>query len=105
MYDIVVKNGASQLLFLGMSLDEVITASTTKLSEVLGKQNKIGTLGIDACADLTIFKLDEGKFTFLDVEGNERISRQKLTVTNVIKNGEVVVQDLPDLLDPQVWVK
>lgn len=81
----------SKFLFLGMSLDEVIKASTTKPSEVLGKQNEIGTLRIGACADLTIFKLDEGKFTFLDVEGNGRISRQKLTVTNVIKNGEVVV--------------
>jgi len=81
----------SKFLLLGMSLDEVVEASTTKPSEVLGRQNEIGTLGIDACADLTIFRLDKGKFTFIDVEGNGRISRQKLTVTNVIKNGNIVV--------------
>lgn len=81
----------SKFLLLGMSLDEVIKASTTKPSEVLGRQNEIGTLRSGACADLTLFRLDEGKFTFFDVNGNGKIARQKLTVTNVIKNGEIVV--------------
>jgi dihydroorotase len=81
----------SKFLFLGMSLDDVVKASTTKPSEVLGKQSEIGTLAIDTCADLTLFRLDEGKFTFLDVEGNGRIGRQKLTITNVIKNGDVII--------------
>ncbi len=80
----------SKFLFLGMSLDEVIKASTTKPSEVLGKQNEMGTLKIGTCANLTIFKLEEGKFAFIDVKGEGRIGRQKLTVTNVIKSGEII---------------
>jgi dihydroorotase len=81
----------SKFLLLGMSLNDVINASTTKPSEVLGKQNELGTLRSGACADLTLFRLDEGKYTFFDVNGDGKIGRQKVTVTNVIKNGEVVV--------------
>jgi dihydroorotase len=81
----------SKFLLLGMSLDEVIKASTTKPSEVLGKQNEIGTLQNDACADLTLFRLDEGKFTFFDVNGHGRLGRQKLIVTMVIKKGDIVI--------------
>ncbi len=80
----------SKFLLLGLSLDEVIRASTTRPAEVLGKQDEIGTLKIGASADLTVFKIEEGKFTFVDVKGESRIGKQKLTVTKVIKDGEIV---------------
>ncbi|RJS75644.1 amidohydrolase/deacetylase family metallohydrolase [Candidatus Bathyarchaeota archaeon] len=80
----------SKFLLLGLSLDEVVEASTTKPAEVLGKQNEIGTLKPGACADLTVFKLEEGKFRFVDVNKKQRMGRQKLTVTNVVKSGEIV---------------
>ena len=80
----------SKFLLLGLSLDEVIRASTTRPAEVLGKQDEIGTLKIGASADLTVFKIEEGKFTFVDVKGESKIGKQKLTVTKVIKDGEIV---------------
>lgn len=81
----------SKFLYLGMSLNEVVKASTTKPSEVLGIQNEKGTLKIDAGADLTLFKLHRGKHTLFDVDGEGRISQQKMKVTNVIKKGEIIV--------------
>ncbi|MCW4019602.1 MAG: amidohydrolase family protein, partial [Candidatus Bathyarchaeota archaeon] len=81
----------SKFLLLGMSLDEVIKASTIRPAEVLGKQDEIGTLKAGACADLVVFKLEKGKFILVDSNDKRRVSKQKLRVTKVIKNGEVVL--------------
>jgi len=80
----------SKFLLLGLSLDEVVRASTTKPAEVLGKQDQIGTLKIGACADITVFKVEQGKFSFVDVKGEGRTGEEKLTVTKVIRSGGIV---------------
>ncbi|MDH5688354.1 MAG: amidohydrolase/deacetylase family metallohydrolase [Candidatus Bathyarchaeota archaeon] len=80
----------SKFLLLGLSLDEVIKASTTKPAEVLGKKDQIGTLKIGACADVTVFKVEEGKFPLVDVKGEGRIGKERLRVTKVIKSGGIV---------------
>ncbi|MEM2875384.1 MAG: amidohydrolase/deacetylase family metallohydrolase [Candidatus Bathyarchaeia archaeon] len=80
----------SKFLLLGMPLYDVIRASTTKPAEVIGKENEVGTLKPGASADLAIFKLEEGRFAFVDVNGNKKIGRQRLRVTNVVRGGEVI---------------
>ena len=80
----------SKFLHLGLSLEEVIRASTTKPAEVLGKQDMIGTLKIGACGDITVLKLKEGRFPLVDVKGEGRICRQRLIAVKVIRNGEIV---------------
>ena len=80
----------SKFLHLGLSLEEVIRASTTRPAEVLGKQDIIGTLKVGACGDVTILKLEEGKFPLFDVKGEGRICKQRLIVTRVIKSGEII---------------
>ena len=80
----------SKFLYLGLSLEEVIRASTTTPAEVIKKQEYIGTLRVGACGDVAIFKLEEGKFSLFDVAGEGRISRQRLVTVRVIRNGEVV---------------
>ncbi len=81
----------SKLLLLGMSLDEVIEASTINPAKVLGMQDKIGTLKVDACADIAIFKLRKGRYTFVDTKGEGRTGKQKLTATRVIRGGEKIL--------------
>jgi len=80
----------SKFLYLGLSLEEVIRASTTRPAEVIGKQDMIGTLKVGACGDVTILKLIEGKFPLFDVKGEGRLGRQRLIAVKVIKNGEIV---------------
>jgi len=80
----------SKLLLLGMSLDEVIEATTFTPAKVLGKHDLIGTLKVGACADIAIFKLEKGKYSFVDTKGESRIGRQKLTVTGVIRHGRII---------------
>ncbi len=81
----------SKLLMLGMTLDEVIEASTHAPAKALSKQEQIGTLKVGACADVAIIRLQKGKFAFMDVKGEGRIGGQKLSVTGVVKGGEIIV--------------
>jgi len=80
----------SKFLHLGLSLEDVIRASTTRPAEVLGKQGVIGTLKEGACGDVTVMKLIEGKFPLFDVKGEGRICKQRLIAMRVIRNGEIV---------------
>ena len=81
----------SKLLLLGMSLDEVIEASTFKPAKVLGKHDQIGTLKIGACADIAFFKLKKGRYSYADTKGEAKIGEQKLTVIKVIRRGKIIV--------------
>lgn len=81
----------SKFMLLGMSIDEVIEAGTIRPAEALGKEEEIGTLKPAACADITILRLEEGKFALLDVNGEGRIAPKKLTAMKVIRGGEIIV--------------
>jgi len=80
----------SKFLLLGMSIDEVVKASTTKPAQILGKLGEIGTLKPGACADITIFKLLKGKFIFEDTLGERRVGNQKLEPIHVIREGNLI---------------
>ena len=84
----------SKFLLLGMSLEEVIRASTAKPAEVLGKLGEIGTLKIGSCADITILKLQKGRFPLLDTLGEVRCGQERLITVGVIRGGDVVYNRL-----------
>ncbi len=81
----------SKLLLLGMTLDEVVEASTHAPAKVLGRQEQIGTLKVGSCADVAVIKLQKGRFNFMDVKGEGRVGGQNLTATGVVKGGEIIV--------------
>ncbi len=80
----------SKFLHLGLSLEEVIEATTIKPAEVLGKENFIGTLKPGARGDVTVLKMEEGRFPLEDAHGEKEICRRKLRTIRVIKDGEIV---------------
>jgi predicted amidohydrolase len=59
--------------------------STTKPAEVIGK------LKPGACADITIFKLREGKFVYEDTLGEKRVGGQKLEPIHVVREGNMII--------------
>ncbi len=77
----------TKFLLLGMSLDEIVRASTTKPAEILGKSNTIGILKTGTCADMAIFRIQNGKFPLVDSYGEQRLGRQRLVPISVIRNG------------------
>ena len=80
----------SKWLMLGLSLDEVIKRSTLNPAIVLKKEDEIGTLKVGACADVAIFRTDEGEFTFADSAGERRIGNSRLTAIHTVRGGVII---------------
>ena len=80
----------SKLLHLGMTLEEVVKASTSSPANAIGKSGEIGTLRPGACADIVIFKLQEGKFPLVVCFGEGRMATRMLKPTHVIRGGDVI---------------
>jgi dihydroorotase len=81
----------SKFLHLGMSLTDVVRATTIRPAELLGMEDQIGTLQPGASADVALCTLDTGEFPLSDVHGNTRVAHQMLRNTRTILRG----QDLP----------
>jgi len=92
----------SKFLALGMSLEEVIAASTIRPAEVMGMEKEIGTLKPGALADVALWALDEGDFTLYDIHMTPRQSKQLLRNTMTMIDG----RELPRLSDdpPMPWI-
>ncbi len=80
----------SKFLHLGMSLEEVIAASTTRPAEVLGRLGEIGTLKEGATADVALLQIKDGKHPLMDVYGETRSADRLLVCANVIRNGQMI---------------
>ncbi len=80
----------AKFLYLGMSLERVLEAVTSKPTSVLGRNNEFGTLKPGAPADLVIFKLHQEKKVLADSYGNSEVGNQVIVPVYVIKNGNVV---------------
>ena len=82
----------TKFLLLGMSLDEVIEATTATPAKVLSKENEMGTLKPGFPADITLLRLEEGRFPLTDSNGEVRMFRRRLIPVGVIRGGEVIRQ-------------
>ena len=93
----------SKLLNLGMPLRQVIRSVTQRPAEVLGLQHEIGSLAPGRRADITLLRLEEGRFTFHDNFGIRREGRQMLRSTLTIVDGRPMPTLAADPLPP--WIE
>lgn len=77
----------SKLLSLGMTLEDVIAAVTSRPAAVVGRADDFGALKIGAIADLTITRLATTPWTATDAYGNTRTLDQQLHVEHTIRAG------------------
>jgi len=80
----------SKFLHLGMTLQEVVAASTAIPATVIGRKREIGTLKPGACADVAIFRIREGRFPLKDSYGEGRIGSRVLVPMKVVRGGTLV---------------
>ena len=78
-----------KLLFLGMGLEKVVAAVTSKPASVLGR-GEFGMLRPGAPADLVLFKLQNGKKVLTDSYGKSEVASQEILPVYVIKDGDIV---------------
>ena len=77
----------SKFLCLGMSLSDVIKASTENAAFAL-KRPELGSLKPGSVGDATILSVDEGSFDYVDVVGEHLEGRQRITSRGVVIGGK-----------------
>jgi len=82
-------NVMSKFLNLGMPIADVILRSTWNPARHIQKE-ELGHLSEGAVADLTILRMREGQFGFLDVQGKRLAGTKKLECELVLREGKVV---------------
>ena len=79
----------SKFLLLGLTLDEVIAMATAAPAAALGPAGaRLGTLAVEAEADITVLRLEEGTFNLTDSAGATRETGRRLVPTAVLRSGE-----------------
>jgi dihydroorotase len=85
MYDLPTT--LAKFMALGMSVPDVIERATSRPARAMGRP-ELGTLAPGAAADVALFRLDQGDFTFYDVFMSERRGSQRLVNTLTLIDGE-----------------
>jgi dihydroorotase len=83
-----MTNVMSKFLNMGMTLQQVIAASTWQPAQQI-KRTDLGHLTVGAPADIAVLKLENGNFGFVDVYGAKMNGKQRLTAELTFKDGRV----------------
>jgi len=84
-----MTNVMSKMLTLGAPLEEVIKMSTWNPAKEI-KRPELGNLDEGAEADVTVLKLEKGRFGYIDSAGASRTGDKKLTAEITIRAGRVM---------------
>jgi dihydroorotase len=84
-----MPNLMSKFLALGMTLEEVVRASTWNPAQQI-LHPELGHLTEGAEADISVFRLDRGQFGFLDSAGARLTGTQRLTPEMTLRAGRVM---------------
>lgn len=82
-------NVMSKFLNLGLSLQDVIEASTWKPAQVISRED-LGHLSVGAEADIVLLRHRKGDFGFIDAAGAVEAGTEKLEAEVTIRAGRVV---------------
>ena len=84
MNDLVSKFHA-----LGMSLEDAVSASTSRPAQVLGLEDKLGSLSPGMSGDAAVYDLREGRFVWHDMARNKVEGKVRLDTFLTVRNGSV----------------
>jgi len=79
----------SKFLALGMTLEQVVERATSRPAAAMRRPD-LGTLRPGSPADVALFELVEGEFTFHDVRMEPRRGAQRLVNTLTLVDGEIL---------------
>jgi dihydroorotase len=82
-------NVMSKFLALGLSIDDVIAKSTWNPAREIHHE-ELGNLSAGAIADVTVLRVEQGKFGFTDMYGARMNGTQKFVCEMTIKDGRIV---------------
>jgi dihydroorotase len=82
-------NVMSKFLAMGLSVDQVITWSTWNPAREIHHE-ELGNLSVGSPADVSVLRVEHGKFGFTDTYGARMDGDQKFVCEMTVKNGKVV---------------
>ena len=83
-----MTNVMSKFLNIGMSLEQVIRASTWHPARQI-KRPELGNLSVGSPADVAVFSVQQGKFGFVDVYGAKMTGTQMITAEMTFRDGRM----------------
>lgn len=92
-------NVMDKFLAMGFSVDDVIMRSTWNPAREIHHE-ELGNLSVGSPADVSVLRLENGKFGFTDMYGARMAGKQKLTCEMTVRNGKVVY-DLNGISRPE----
>lgn len=82
----------AKFLHLGLSLPEVIRLSTQSPAQLIGWDDRLGSLAVGREADITLFRVVEGDFEFTDSEGMKERATRDLEVLATVRAGKTAMR-------------
>ena len=74
---------------LGMSLEDVVSASTSRPAQVLGLEKELGSLAPGMSGDAAVFDLREGRFVWHDMARNKVEGKVRFDTFLTVRNGTI----------------
>lgn len=93
----------SQMLSLGMTVEEIVRCVTANPAKGLGMEGKIGTFKPGAYGDVTFLKLIDKDVHFVNAMGEENDGSQMFVPQATILNGEMVYKPEDSAVDRSVY--
>jgi dihydroorotase len=93
----------SKLLYLGMKVEDIVRATTTRPAELLGRSADIGTLQPGSIADIAIIELEKRSVELHDIHGLIRSFDRNFRCDRTLRAGREM--DQKPVPEPPPWVR
>lgn len=78
----------SKLMYLGMTLEQVVACATSNAAQVFPAFHNKGSLKVGATADVALLELRDGAFDFIDNYDGKRTAKQRLFPAGTVLAGK-----------------
>jgi dihydroorotase len=80
----------SKFLHAGLSIPEIVAASTTKPAGAIRREDSLGSLEPGRRADVAVFRIEDGTFDYVDSFGQTERANSRFAPVLTVNGGEVV---------------
>jgi dihydroorotase len=88
VYDMLTT--MSKFLYLGMPVGDIVAATTSRPAAAVRRQGAIGSLAVGRRADIAVFRIEDGRFDYVDAFGKVEHGKQRFAPVLTVNGGEVV---------------
>lgn len=88
VYDMLTT--MSKFLHGGLSIPDIVAATTSVPAKVVRRQDTIGSLAVGRRADIAVFRLEDGRFDYIDAFGHTETASQRFVPVLTVNGGDIV---------------